>query len=249
MTSFRQHLGLIRSRFLYYRNPLHTRKMIRFYNQFLTAGDLCFDIGTHLGNRTNAWQKMGAQVISLEPQPQCLEFLQGKFKNNPAVTIIPKAVSDIRGKTTLHISSLTPTISTLADQEWQRTIVDKSSFKVEWDQDIEVDVTTLDDLIDEFGLPKFCKIDVEGLEFNVLRGLSQPVAGLSLEYLSDTASIEAVKCIERIEELGSYEFNWSFAESLKLESEDWVRAEQIKELFAHMKSEDRSGDFYARLVK
>ena len=37
-------------------------------------------------------------------------------------------------------------------------------------------------MISRFGAPDFCKINVEGLELEVLRGLSRPVPALSFEY-------------------------------------------------------------------
>src|SRR5262249_60695009 len=53
-----------------------------------------------------------------------------------------------------------------------------------WDETaaIEVNVVTLDSLIDEFGVPDYIKIDVEGFDLEVLRGLSQPIALLSVEF-------------------------------------------------------------------
>ena len=45
---------------------------------------------------------------------------------------------------------------------------------VRWDSSI-VPATTLDELIAAYGIPAFVKIDVEGMEHEVLAGLSQPV--------------------------------------------------------------------------
>ena len=46
----------------------------------------------------------------------------------------------------------------------------------------EVPVVTLDAAIEHYGVPAYCKIDVEGWEFEVLRGLSQAVDLISLEF-------------------------------------------------------------------
>jgi len=37
---------------------------------------------------------------------------------------------------------------------------------------------------DEYGLPHFCKIDVEGFEEQALAGLSRPLPVLSFEFIS-----------------------------------------------------------------
>jgi hypothetical protein len=47
---------------------------------------------------------------------------------------------------------------------------------------IEVPVVTLDALIAQHGEPAFVKIDVEGYEPQVLRGLTRPVQALSFEF-------------------------------------------------------------------
>ena len=47
----RQNLGLLRSLLIYYAKPFQLRRMTAFYARLLNPGDLCFDIGAHVGNR------------------------------------------------------------------------------------------------------------------------------------------------------------------------------------------------------
>ena len=54
---------------------------------------------------------------------------------------------------------------------------------VAWDAAETVEVTTLDRLIADHGLPRFVKIDVEGAEAEVLAGLSHAVAWIAFESL------------------------------------------------------------------
>ena len=61
-------LGLARSLVIYWR-PGRQRGLRELYRPFLCAGDLAFDVGAHLGDRTAAFQKLGARVVALEPQP------------------------------------------------------------------------------------------------------------------------------------------------------------------------------------
>jgi hypothetical protein len=42
--------------------------MTSFYQQFLQPGDLCFDVGANMGNRVEAFLKIGANVVVVEPQ-------------------------------------------------------------------------------------------------------------------------------------------------------------------------------------
>ena len=60
---------------------------------------------------------------------------------------------------------------------------------VAWDGETRVDVTTLDCLIERFGLPAFCKIDVEGSQLEVLRGLSRALRVIAFEYIPLTVEV------------------------------------------------------------
>ena len=84
--------------------------------------------------------------------------------------------------------------------------------QVRWDTQVEVPVTTLDALIEVYGVPAFCKIDVEGMETDILRGLSTPIPLIAVEYLPAAMDM-AREGVELIEGLGGYEFNYSGGES------------------------------------
>jgi hypothetical protein len=49
---------------------------LRFYGAFVSAGDLVFDVGAHVGNRTAVFLELGARVVAVEPQAQCVAELQ-----------------------------------------------------------------------------------------------------------------------------------------------------------------------------
>lgn len=246
MSSIREKLGIFRSVMMYYGKPFNRSKLANFYKQFVNPGDLCFDIGAHLGNRTDAWNRLKANVIAVEPQPRCLDYLYKRFGNEQRVTILPKAVSNAPGTATLNISTLTPTVSTFSDKAFRQKINDKTRYEVTWDKTIDVEMVTLDQLIEEYGLPKFCKIDVEDYEVQVLEGLSKAIPVVSFEYFSYMKP-QAYRCIELIEQLGDYRFNWSYAETLKFES-DWIPAAEMVEVLKGFTEQDRSGDIYAKLI-
>lgn len=244
MNQFWQYIGLLRSILMYYGIPFRRRRLARFYAQFIQADDLCFDIGAHLGNRIRAWNDLGARVVALEPQPQCMSLLRRWYGHQPHVTLIEQAVGDAMGTQSLLISQRTPTVSTLS-RDWIAAVQQAKSFAhVEWNESVPVTVTTLDALIAQYGTPAFCKIDVEGYELEVLQGLSQPIRPLSFEYIPATQE-SSQACLERLNDLADYKFNWSLAESHQLQSSGWLTFDEMANVLKQMPLNGRSGDVYA----
>ena len=245
MRGFRRSAGLLRSILMYYGVPLRNRALTRFYTQFACPGDLCFDIGAHVGNRLRALSRLGARVVALEPQPDCMRLLRRWYGPHPNIELIEQAVGAAPGTRILFVSERTPTVTTIS-RNWITAVGATPGFAgVCWDRNMPVRVTTLDELIARYGEPTFCKIDVEGAELEVLRGLSHPLKALSFEYIPAATDI-AVACVDRLRELGQYEYNWSPGELPRLQSSAWLGPARMADLLRRMPLRERSGDVYAR---
>lgn len=245
LAKWQQRLGLARSLLIYYGNLRKLQRMRRFYAQFMQPGDLCFDIGAHVGNRLWAWTKLGARVVALEPQPLCMQFLRRWYGQQPQVTLLADAVGAVAGMQPLWISPRTPTVTTLS-KPWIDTVQTMPAFaSVRWEQADVVNVTTLDVLITQYGEPVFCKIDVEGYELEVLRGLSRPVRALSFEYIP-SAKMLTLACLDRLQQLGDYAFNWSMGEQHRWQMPHWVTGDTMRTVVEQLASDANSGDIYAR---
>ena len=244
--SFWRLWGLARSLLIYYGKPGRARRDRRFYSQFIGRGDLVFDIGAHVGNRVGVFLRLGATCVAVEPQPLFSALLQKIYGRHPAFSLVQTALGSSEGVIELHISRRTPTVSTTAGA-WREQVGRSPSFaKVRWEDSVSIPVTTLDTLIERCGLPALCKIDVEGSELAVLQGLSRPLPILSLEYIP-AASADAAASIARLEELGSYEYNWSQGESQRLREKAWLSFEAMLSRLQEMEIDEPSGDIYARL--
>ena len=248
MSSFWNQVGIFRSLLMYYGIPFRIRQLSRFYSLFVQPGDLCFDIGAHVGNHLRALSRLGARVVGIEPQPQCMRLLKRWYGHNSHITLVEQAVGAASGTQTLLVSQRNPTVTTLS-RDWMQAVQQVDSFAhVRWDTTLSVSVTTLDSLITQYGKPAFCKIDVEGNELEVLHSLSQPIRALSFEYTPSAINI-AIACIEQLNCLGPYEFNWKpaeFGESYRLQSANWLNPHEMTTLLKSLPVNASSGDVYAR---
>ncbi|WP_043499439.1 FkbM family methyltransferase [Georgenia sp. SUBG003] len=236
--------GLARSLVPSYAAFWRRRRMTAFYGQFVGPGDLAFDVGSHVGTRLRAFRTLGTRVVAVEPQPDLVAVLRRLYGRDPLVTVETCAVGARTGTATLQIATRTPTVSTVAPSWIDEVRSDPRFTAVRWDQELTVPLTTLDSLVERHGEPRFCKIDVEGSELDVLLGLSRPLPALSFEYLA-VVSHRAAACVERLAELGSYRFTYSPLETLRWATDRWLDAEEI---VAELRALPRSappGDVYA----
>ncbi|MFZ5555992.1 MAG: FkbM family methyltransferase [Pseudomonadota bacterium] len=238
-------LGIARSLAMYYGNPRKARRMAGFYSAFVARGSLAFDIGAHAGNRVRCFRRLGARVVAVEPQPDFARLLRFLFRGDPDVTVVEAAVGATAGSARLQVAERTPTVSTLS-LRWAARVGQDPSFRgVSWAEGPEVEVTTLEALIVRYGAPGFVKIDVEGLEADVLRGLGRPLPALSFEYLPAARDV-ALACVDRLESLGRYRYNWSAGETHRLAAPEWLDAAVIRNLLRRPPAGAGSGDIYAR---
>jgi FkbM family methyltransferase len=194
-----------------------------FYSRFMGEDDLIFDVGANVGDRTSVFASLSRTVVAVEPQNHCVAILHKQFDGNPKVKLVPKAVGSQEGQAEIFLcnedslSSLSPV--------WIAAVQKSGRFPAnEWDRKHTVEVTTLDKLITEFGMPAFIKIDVEGYEYEVLRGLSKPIRALSFEFTPE--------CLQ-----------YCYCSLLSA----WVAAEEIKSQLSHFTDEPTAwGDVYAR---
>jgi FkbM family methyltransferase len=239
-------LGFARSLAMYHGLPWRTRALRRHYAAFLGPGDLAFDIGAHVGNHTRCLAGLGARVIAIEPQPAFAAWLRRLFRSRAQVTVIECALAAAPGMVELYGSPRTPTVATVS-QRWIETVRGSAGFdQVRWADGIQVPATTLDALIARYGLPRFCKIDVEGSEAEVLRGLSRPIPALSFEYVP--AAIEVARSAAGVlAGLGPYRFNPTIGERRRFLWRKWRPVAALDPWLAARQADEPSGDVYARL--
>jgi FkbM family methyltransferase len=236
-------VGLLRSLAIYY-NPVRLAQMRRFYRGLLAPGDLAFDIGAHVGSRSRAMRAAGARVVALEPQSPFAGFLRRTLPRD--VVLIEAAAGPAETVAEMAVSSLHPTVSSLRAGFAADAATAPGFAHVRWDRTQQVQVTTLDRLIETHGLPRLIKIDVEGFELDVLAGLSRAVPMISVEYLPAMPHLSGA-VIDRLMQLGPYRFNIAAGEDGAFLWTDWRDAAGLRDWLAALPGTARSGDIYARL--
>jgi FkbM family methyltransferase len=239
-------LAMVRSLLMYYAIPGRAAGWRKLYGSFVSSGDLCFDLGAHVGNRSAAMLALHAWVVAVEPLPDYAQILRRFYGRNPRFALVNAAVGRQPGHGRLLVSTRTPTVSTLSP-EWVTEISTSPGFAdVAWDAQLEIEVTTLDELISAHGLPAFCKIDVEGSELDVLLGLSQSIPALSYEYIP--AAIErALQCMQRLGQLAAYRFNLVEGEKPHFTFADWVEPSTLAARLEGFPRTARAGEVFARI--
>jgi FkbM family methyltransferase len=238
--------GFGRSLLIYYGQPWQVAALRRHYAVLIEPGDLAFDVGAHVGNHSGALAGLGARVVAIEPQPPFARWLRWLFRGEPRVTVVEAALGARPGAANLYPSPRTPTVASLST-DWIASVGRARSFaRVHWAAPLEVMVTTLDALIEAHGPPRFCKIDVEGFEAEILRGLSRPIPLLAFEYVPAAIPI-ACEAVELLSALGPYRFNATLGERRTFLWPAWQEPAATLAWLRARRPDENSGDVYARL--
>jgi FkbM family methyltransferase len=214
--------------------------MLTHYKKFIKPGDLVFDIGANIGKFTKLFLKLNAKIICVEPQRDLADDLVEKFKKNDSVFVINNGIGSYKTKSMFYICEDNTKSSFIKD--WNKKS-HENIFKIK--SSYEIDIITLDDLIERFGTPTFCKIDVEGFELEVLKGLNKPIKYLSFEFHKFNIDYTK-KCIKELKKLGKPVFKYYYSNNFNLLSKNWMSS---KELIRSLKTKNNYsyGDIFVKI--
>ena len=152
---------------------------------------------------------LGATVVAVEPVRETADELRRRFRKDAGVKVVEMAVTASTDPVTLHVNAIAELCS--ISPGWIEATERSGRFSEwgsQWIEHRTVPATTVDQLIAEFGRPRFCKIDVEGSEAEVLRGVTVPLDFLSFEFVAERTE-SALECISRLDRRGFRSYNLS----------------------------------------
>jgi len=130
--------------------------------------NLVVDCGAYVGDEIKKFQRLGnAEIVAIEPQPDCFEELVRKFSKDKRITLHNCALGDHVGAAKLYVNSNKQTSSLKAvasvDESWSEHFFNKTR--------IDVKLRTLDDLLKPSDDARIhLKLDVQGSELDILHG-------------------------------------------------------------------------------
>lgn len=219
------------------------RREAQFYKALFHAHQvkgIVFDIGANLGFTTQAFLDGGAErVIAVEPDSFNIGVLRARFGRNPRVAVLPCAVSNMEGKTTLWRHTEDSALHTL-EPKWMESVGSSH-----YEPASTIRTITLDGMIREYGMPSFVKVDVEGHEWGVLRGLGQAVPFLSFEVNLPEFEREMVECLQYLEKL-SPDYLFQCHTGFEAPAEGWMVKHQAISVIKTQK-QVRCWEIFAKL--
>ena len=144
------------------KNLKYDRLTKEIIKKFIQKSHNCIDVGCHQGEILSQINKFApnGKHYAFEPIPYLFQSLKERFDDK--ATILPYALSNNNGKTTFQLVKNAPAYSGIRKRKYNIENPDI--------EEIIVEKRTLDSIIPENEVIDFIKIDVEGGEFDVLKG-------------------------------------------------------------------------------
>jgi FkbM family methyltransferase len=222
-------------------NAREARRLCQFYRQFISPGELVFDVGANIGEYSDAFLRLGARVVAIEPNPRLHDSLTTLAKRG-GMAVEKCAVGDVTGSATLSICDQSYFSS--LNTEWLKEARTLPYYQtVHFTDEVKVPVVTLDELATKHGIPAFVKIDIEGYEDKALAGMSFRPRSFSFEFSTAVRDV-ALRCLDW-PGLQSYKLNAIGDRCSAFLHDEWLSPEAMRRCLVGYTAINY-GDIFAR---
>lgn len=214
-TNRRKYLNLLK----YVRNLDHDWVKSQYNGTFLEyikQNSLVFDIGANKGQSAKKFLNLNKnlKIVSVEPQ-DC-------FDESLPVTFVKSALSSDGRLLDFFMSSEHPDLSTSSILRVKSDIYKYTNY----DKFATIESITINDLINKYGIPDYCKIDCEGSDMDILSTLSFTIPFISFEHVYEIKD-NTLMIIEKLSQFGNYLYNFSIQEDDHLRFHSFINKEQF----------------------
>lgn len=178
---------------------------------------ILFDIGANRGDAVAAGLALGYEVVALEPAPRVFTQLVKNFIYTPGVTPLRMAVSDSNDQVVEFYEAEEDGLSSL-NKDW--LTAEGFPYQGKSFRTVTAITITLDSLAEKYGEPDLVKIDVEGAEWQVFRGMTRSHGTIAFEWTDATLG-EHVEQLKYLKKLGYTEFAPQFIEHHLAAPDNW----------------------------
>lgn len=175
--------------------------------------NLIFDIGFNVGEFTQTCfnKYPNCSVIAVEANPTLCNNVSQHFFTNYNFSLLNNLVSDKEGEEIdFYVSPIATGVSTASTEFMQNSRFTKGSKyldenSIKWQPPIKVESISIDSMIERYGMPDLIKIDVEGYELSVLKGLTQKTNDICFEWHEEEKD-NLYKILEHLQSIGYTQF-------------------------------------------
>jgi FkbM family methyltransferase len=206
---------------------------------------LVYDVGMCRGEDTEFYLSRGCRVVGVEANPMLVASLHEKFAaelERGRLHIVDKAISTSPGRVRLAIYPTAKSWGSISEKFKERNATLGLV-----PEEVEVEAVTFDDVLREFGLPYYLKVDIEGLDLVCIEALhrfSERPRYVSLETSATTGASsvdDAFAELAQLWVLGYRGFKYVEQNSLRKLNGTLLRSEGSPITYAHQ--DGSSGPF------
>lgn len=210
-----------------------------FYSGFLRnlkwGTHVAFDIGANEGFITEIFLKKQLSVVAVEPDPRNIAILTRRFGENEKFHLLPYAAASNSGTGEFYLQKKGTAFSTV-NPKWKQ-LIEKGKYRFHHSYNevpLNVQLITVDVLIQVYGSPSFIKIDVEGYETEVMKGLSHKIPIIIFEANLPEFIVETQECIDRLHEIDN-EVVFNYSVSFKTAQKKFLGYSEFKRELAQIR--------------